>query len=99
DDERLLRARGDELLRLAQDRVGPAADEIAAQVRDDAEGAAVIAPLGNLQIAVVARRKLEARFGHQVDEWRRDRRGRLVNRRDDLLILLRAGDGEDVRKA
>ena len=89
DDQQFLGARGDQFLGLAQDRVGTAADEVAAQVRDDAEGAAVIAALGNLQIAVVARRQLEAGLGHQVDERRRDRRRRLVNRGDDFLILLR----------
>ena len=45
----------DELLGLAQDRVGTAADKIAADAGDDAEGAAVIAALGNLDVAVVAR--------------------------------------------
>ena len=62
DDQQFPGARGDELLGLAQDRVGAAADEVAAQVRDDAEGAAVIAALGNLQIAVVARGELQARL-------------------------------------
>ena len=99
DDQQLLRAGGDELLGLAQDRVGAAADEVAAQVRDDAEGAAVIAALGDLQIAVVARRELEARFGHQVDERRGDRRRGFVDRGDDFLILLRAGDREHVGEA
>ena len=96
DDQQFLGAGGDQLLGLAQDRVGAAADEVAAQMRDDAEGAAVIAALGNLQIAVVARRQLEPGFGHQVDERRWDRRRGLVDRGDDLLILLRPGDREHV---
>ena len=99
DDQQLLGARGDQLLGLAQDRVGAAADEVAAQVRDDAEGAAVVAALGDLQIAVVARRQLEPGLGHQVDERVRDRRRGLVDRGDDFLILLRAGDREHVREA
>ena len=45
DDQQLLRARSDEFLRFAQDRVRAAADEVAAQVRDDAERAAMIAAL------------------------------------------------------
>ena len=99
DDQQLLRAGGDELLGLAQDRVGAAADEVAAQVRDDAEGAAVVAALGDLHIAVMARRQLQARLGHEVDERRGDRRRGLVDRGDDLLILLRAGDREHLREA
>ena len=67
DDQQLLRAGRDQLLRLAQDGVGAAADEVAAQARDDAEGAAVVAALGNLHIAVVARGELEAGLGDQVD--------------------------------
>ena len=67
DDQQFLRAGGDQLLGLAQDRVGAAADEVAADRRDDAEGAAVVAALGDLQIAVVARGQLEARFRHQVE--------------------------------
>jgi hypothetical protein len=45
DDQQLPGAGGDELLRFAQDRVRTAADEVAAEVRDDAEGAAVVAAL------------------------------------------------------
>ncbi|MCY1168746.1 hypothetical protein D9M73_87510 [compost metagenome] len=43
DHQQFLGARFDQLLRLAQDRIGAAADQIAAQARDDAEGAAVVA--------------------------------------------------------
>ncbi len=89
DDQQFPRARGDQLLGFAEDRVGPAADEVAAQVGDDAEGAAVVAALGNLQIAVVPRRQLQTRLGHEVDERRGDRRRRLVHGGDDFLILLR----------
>ena len=68
DDQQFLGPGGDQLLGLAQDRVGAAADEIAAHRRDDAEGAAMVAALGNLQIAVVARGQLEPGFRHQVEE-------------------------------
>ena len=98
-----LRARGDQLLGLAQDRVGAAADEVAADRRDDAEGAAVVAALGNLQIAVVARGQLDPRpdvgRGDQVEIGVGDRRRGLVHRVDDRLILLRPGDREHVREA
>ena len=57
----------DQLLGLAQDVGGRARHEVAAQVRDDAEGAAVVAALGNLQIGVVARRQLDALRRHQIE--------------------------------
>ena len=58
-DEQLLRAGGDKLLRLAQNRVRAAADEVAAQGWDDAEGAAVVSAFGYLHIAVVPRGQLD----------------------------------------
>ena len=42
-------------------------DEVAAQRRDDAEGAAIVAAFRNLQIGVVARRELDALRRQQVD--------------------------------
>ena len=71
DDQQFLHAGLHQPLGLAQHVGGRARDEIAAQLRDDAEGAAVIAAFGNLQIGVVARRQLDALRRHQVDE--RDR--------------------------
>ena len=99
DDQKLLGAGLDQLLGLAKDRVGPAADEVAAQLRNDAEGAAVVAALGNLQIAVVTRGELEARLGDQVEERRGHRRRGLVHRLHHLLVLVRAGDREHLREA
>ena len=99
DDQQFLGPGGDQFLGLAEDGVGAAADEVAAQGRDDAEGAAVIAALGNLDVAVVARGELEPGLGDQVDVGRGDRRGGLVDGGDDLLILLRAGDGQHVGEA
>ena len=99
DHQQFLGAGGDQFLGLAQDRVGAAADEVAADRRDDAEGAAVVAALGNLQIAVVARGQLEPGFGHQVEEGVGHRRRGFVDRGDDFLILLRAGDREHAREA
>jgi hypothetical protein len=55
DDQQFARALRHQLLGLAQDGVRAAADEVAAQGRNDAEGAAVVAAFGDLQIAVVAR--------------------------------------------
>ncbi len=99
DDQQLLGAGRDQLLGLAQDRVGAAADEVAADRRDDAEGAAMVAALGDLHIAVVARGQLEPGFRHQVDEGVGDRRRGFVDRGDHLFILLRTGDREHLREA
>ncbi len=96
DHQQLLRPCRDELFSLAQHRVDAAADELAAQIGDDAEGAAVIAAFADLQIAVVARCELQPAFGDQINEWPLSRRRRLVDRVDNLFILMRAGDREDV---
>ena len=85
------------LLGLAQHVGGRTRDEIAAQRRDDAEGAAVVAAFGDLQIGVVARRELHALRRQQVDIGIVRRRGCLVHRRHDALVGLRSGDGEHVR--
>src|SRR3546814_2578317 len=61
DDEQFLRPRRDQLFGLAQHRVDTAADQFAAQIRDDTEGTAMVAALRNLQIAVVARGELQDR--------------------------------------
>src|SRR4051795_8832136 len=95
DHQQLPGSGGNEFLRLAQDGVGAAAYEVAAKMRNDAECAAVVTAFGDLQVAVVARGKLEAGLGHQIDERVRDRRCRLMDRGDNFLILLRSGDGED----
>ena len=54
DDQQLLHPGGDQPLGFAQNVGGRARDQVAAQPRDDAEGAAVVAAFGNLQIGVVA---------------------------------------------
>ena len=60
NDQEFLDPRSDQPLRLAQHVVGRARDEVAAQFRDDAEAAAVVAALRNLQIRVVPRRQFDA---------------------------------------
>ncbi len=47
----------DQVFGLAQHVGGRARDEIAAQLRDDAEGAAVVAAFGDLEVGVMARRR------------------------------------------
>ena len=96
DDEELLYARLHELFGFAQHLAGGARGETSAKFGDDAERAAVVAALGDLQIGVVARRELDALLGDQVEE-RVVRRGRrVVHRSHHALVGLRAGDGGDV---
>src|SRR5690606_4078298 len=74
------------------------ADEVTAQARDDAEAAAVIAALADLQIGVVTRRELDALWRHQINE----RIVRTTHRRGNdfmhgtyhLLISLGTGNTE-----
>src|SRR3546814_2399391 len=80
-------------------RIGTARDEIASQAGDDAERAAVVAALRNLQIAVVPRRELEPAFGDEVEESVGRHRRRVMDRADHLFILMRAGDREHTREA
>src|SRR6202011_155421 len=56
DDEKLLDARRYQALGFAQHVGGGSRDEIDSQLGDNAEAAAVVAALGDLQIRVVARR-------------------------------------------
>jgi hypothetical protein len=71
--------------------------QVAAQRRDDAEGAAVVAAFGNLQVGVVPRRQLDALRRHQVDEGVVRLGQVLVHLLHDLLGGVRAGDGEHLR--
>jgi hypothetical protein len=68
DHQQLLDAGVDEVLGLAHHVADRAADEIAAQGRDDAEGAAVVAAFGDLEVGVVVGRELDALGRQQVDE-------------------------------
>ena len=94
DHQQLAYAGLHQLFRLAHDRVGRAADEAAAHVGDDAELAAVVAALGNLEIGVVARGQLHRGRGQQVHE--RIGRGRHggVDRVQHLFVLVRPGHGQ-----
>ena len=75
------------------------ADEIATQRGNNAEAAAVVAAFGNLQVGVVPGGELHALWRHQVGERivGQGGRGGLVHGAYDLLVLLRAGDGEHAR--
>ena len=97
DDEQFLDAGLGQLFGLAQHVGGRTRDEVAAQRRDDAEGAAVVAAFGDLQIGVVARRQLHALRRQEIDEGLVRRRRCLVHGGHDALIGLRPGDREHVR--
>jgi hypothetical protein len=55
DDQELLGAGGDQGLGLAEHVGGGAGGQVAADLGDDAEGAAVVAAFGNLQVGVMLR--------------------------------------------
>ena len=97
DHQQFLDAGGDQFLGLAQHVGGRARHQIAAQARDDAERAAVVAAFGNLQIGVVPRRQLDAFRRHQIEERIVLRRHRAMHGIDHALILLRAGDRQHLR--
>src|SRR3546814_8119267 len=64
----IFRPRRDELFGLAQHRVDAAADEFSAQIGDDAEGAAVVAAFGNLEVAVMPRGQFQPALGDERSE-------------------------------
>ncbi len=99
DHQQFLRPRLDQLFSLAQDRVGAAADQVAAQRRDDAEGAAMVAPLADLQIAVMARRELEPAVRHQIEERVGRHRCGVMDGADDFFILMRTCHRQHIGKA
>ena len=75
------------------------ADEFAAHVRDDAEGAAVVAAFGNLQVGIVARGQLDALGRHQVHKGVMVfiRGHKLVHRAHHFFIGLGAGNRQYAR--
>ena len=90
DDEQFLDAGGDELFRLAQHVIGRARHQIAAQLWNDAEAAAVVAAFGNLQVSVVPRRQLDPLRRHQIEVGIVDRWQRAMHGIEHGLILLRS---------
>ena len=96
DDHQFLDAGGGEPLRFAQHLGRRARHEIAAQRGNDAEAAAIVAALRNLQIGEVARCQLDAALGHEVEARIVPRGGDGMDRLDDRLVGLRSGDGRDV---
>ena len=75
-------------------------DEVAAQARNDAERAAMVAALADLEVGVVPRRQLDADRGrrrHEVEEGIVRLRHVRVHRVHHLLGRVRAGHGEHAR--
>ena len=95
--QQLLHARFHQGFRLPHHLADRPAHQIAAQGRDDAERAAVIAALGDLQVGVVPRSELDALGRHEVGKRIMRFRQMLVHRRHDFLQRVRAGDGKDFR--
>lgn len=96
DDQQLLHAGLHQFLRFPQHVGGRAADEVPAQGRDDAEAAAIAAPLRDLQVGVVARGELDPLRRHEVEERVVGRRHRLVDGRHHRLVGLGPGHRQEV---
>jgi len=77
--------------------IGGPADEIAAQLRNNTEGAAIVATLGNLQIRVVPRRQPQPFGRHEIDIGIMQRRRGGVHRFHYLLVLMRTRYSQDAR--
>jgi hypothetical protein len=105
DDQQFLHPRLEQRTRFVQHITDRARDQVAAHAGDDAEGAAVVAALADLQVGVVPGRELDAgdpaefgaRLGHQVDKGI-VRLGHVqMHRVHDLLGRMRPGHGQHLR--
>mmetsp|Transcript_26280 Transcript_26280/g.62263 ORF Transcript_26280/g.62263 Transcript_26280/m.62263 type:complete len:457 (+) Transcript_26280:435-1805(+) len=94
DDQQLLHAALEQRAGLVQHIADRAGHQVSAHARDDAEGAAVVAALADLQVRVVLGRQLDAVARHQVHEgvMRLGHMG--VHRVHHLLRRMRAGHGQ-----
>ena len=87
----------DQVFRLAQHQADIAAHQITAHRWNDAEGAAMIAAFGNLQVRIVFRRQLDALRRHQVGERVMRFRQMRMHRRHHFLHRMRAGHRQHLR--
>ena len=97
DHEQFFHTGANELFGFGEDVVDRAGGKIAAKLGDDAEAAAIVTTLGNLEVGIVARRKAQACLRHEVEMgvvWGCQVG---VDRRHDVFVLMRAGDGEYLR--
>ena len=88
-----------QLLGLAQHLADRAAAEAPAHGRDDAEGAVMVAALGNLEIGVMPGSELHPLRGHEIHERLMPGRQMFMHRGKHVLVTLRAGDFQDRRMA
>ena len=84
----------DQALGLGQDLAQRAAHQVAPQTRDDAEGAAVVAPLRDLEIGKVAGGESHPLGRHQALEGVVGGGQLLVDRGHDRIQIVGAGDGQ-----
>jgi len=96
DDQQFLHACLDQLFSLAQHGMGGAGRQFSAHVGDDAELALVIAALGNLEIAVMARCQADAGRGQKIDKGVGRGRHGAVDGVQHLFVLVGACDGKDI---
>ena len=97
DDEELLDSRLDQVLGFLHHLADGPAHEVAAHRRDDAEGASMVAPFGDLDVRVVSRRELDALRRNEVGE-RIVRFGQVrVHSRHDFVGGMRAGHRQHLR--
>ncbi len=84
-------------LGLAQYFADRARHQVAAQRGNDAEGAAVVAAFGNLQVGIMVGRQADALRRHQVDEGIMRGRQVRMHRLHHFPGGMRTGDGEHLR--
>ena len=96
DHQQLLHALPDEVLGLAHHLPDGAAHEVAAHRRDDAEAAAMVAALGDLQVGVVPGSQLDPGRRHQVAERVVRPRQVAMDVVEHLARRVRAGDRQDL---
>jgi hypothetical protein len=89
--QQFLNAGTNQRLGLAHHLTDRPADQVAAHRRNDAEGAAVVAALGNLQVGIVARGELDAAGRNQVLEGVVWLGQRAVHRLHHLVECMRPG--------
>ena len=95
DHQQFFHACFHQLASFAHHRMGRAADQFPAHIRNDAELALVIAAFRDLQIAVMARGQADAGGRQKVDERIRAGRDCAMYGVQNLLVLMRAGDGQN----
>ena len=97
DHQQLLDAGVNEFFRFAHYLVDRPADKIAAHRRNDAEGAAMVAAFGDLQICIVLGREPDSLWRDQIDERVMRLRQMAMHRLHHLLGCMRPGNFQHLR--